>query len=121
VTDGREWPRRFHIAPAKVMDYLLNPNHRDGAAKCRFLATFGFAPHRPDDLARALLSHCSESHFRGFVPARRAIKLYFEGPLAAPVGPDPQIRTVWQVDDADPSGTARFITLKPLPRRPQQL
>ena len=111
-----EWPRRFFIAPAKVTDYLLNPDHKEGAAKCRFLATFGFEPSNPGDLTRALFDHSQTGHFRGFVPARQAMKLYFEGPLAAMEGLDPQVRTVWQVDEADASRTARFITLKPLPR-----
>ncbi|MCJ2022903.1 DUF6883 domain-containing protein [Methylobacterium sp. J-067] len=116
MTDWDEWPRRFHIAPAKITDYLLNPDHRDGAAKCRFLAAFGFEPGKPDDLTRALFDHSRHSNFRGWVQAHRAVKLYFEGPLAAVRGPAPRVRTVWQVDEADASRTARFITLKPLPR-----
>ncbi len=116
MIDRDVWPRRFHIAPAKVSDYLLIPTHRDGAAKCRFLLGFGFEPGRPDDLIQALFDHGRESNFRAYMPAHQAVKLYFEGPLAAVRGPDPQVRTVWQVDEADASRTARFITLKPLPR-----
>lgn len=116
MTDPDAWPSRFHVARAKVSAYLLNPSHRDGAAKCRFLAAFGFTPGDPDALIDALLDPARQPHFRGFVPGYRATKLYFEGPLAARSGLDPQVRTVWQVDDADPSRTARFITLKPLPR-----
>ncbi len=116
MTDRDGWPRRFHIAPAKVTEYLLNPHHRDGAAKCRFLAAFGFEPGKPDDLIRALFDHSRQSNFRGLRQAHRAVKLYFEGPLTTMSGPAPQVRTVWQVDEADESRTARFITLKPLPR-----
>lgn len=112
MTDPDGWPSRFLVAPAKITAYLLNPGHRDGAAKCRFLAAFGFTPGDPD----ALLEHGLRPNFRGFLPGYRAIKLYFEGPLAARLGADPQVRTVWQVDDADSSRTGRFITLKPLPR-----
>lgn len=118
MTNRDEWPRAFHIPPAKVTDYLLNPTHRDGAPKCRFLAAFGFGPGNPHDLFRALFDHGRQNQFRRFVPAHQAVKLYFEGPLAAVRGPDPHVRTVWQVDDADQSRTARFITLKPLPRPP---
>jgi hypothetical protein len=32
------------------------------------------------------------------------------------IGLDPQVRIVWQIDEADLPRTARFITLKPLPR-----
>ncbi|MCJ2050849.1 DUF6883 domain-containing protein [Methylobacterium sp. J-070] len=111
-----DWPSRFHIAPAKITAYLHNPDHRDGAAKCRFLAAFGFTPRNPDDLRDALLGHCRRTHFQGVLPGYQAVKLCFEGPLAALIGIDPQVRTVWQVDEGDPSRTARFITLKPLPR-----
>ncbi|MCJ2088786.1 hypothetical protein MKK88_22790 [Methylobacterium sp. E-005] len=112
-----DWPSRFHIAPAKIAAYLLNLDHKDGAAKCRFLAVFGFTPRNPDDLRDALHRHRCRANFRGVRPGYEAIKLYFEGPLAALIGLDPQVRTVWQIDDGDPSRTARFITLKPLPRR----
>lgn len=113
---AENWPPRFEIAPAKVTRYLLNHDHPDGAAKCRFLAAFGFGPAQADDLVQALHAHRRLEHFRRIVPAWQAIKLYFEGPLTALVGPDPQVRTVWQVDEADATETARFITLKPLPR-----
>ena len=111
-----DWPSRFHIAPAKITAYLLNLDHKDGAAKCRFLAAFGFTPLNPDDLRDALLKHCRRANFQGVHPGYEAVKLYFEGPLAALIGLDPQVRTVWQIDEGDLSRTARFITLKPLPR-----
>ena len=116
MTDPDAWPSGFSVAPAKVTAYLLNPSHRDGAAKCRFLTAFGFAPGDPGALIAALLDHARRPNFRGFLPGYRAIKLYFEGALATRAGPNPQVRTVWQVDDADAFRTARFITLKPLPR-----
>jgi hypothetical protein len=116
IASEADWPSRFHIAPAKITAYLLNPHHTDGAAKCRFLAAFGFTPGNPDDLREALLGHCCRAHFRSVLPGYQAVKLYFEGPLAALIGLDPQVRTVWQIDEDDPSRTARFITLKPLPR-----
>ena len=118
MTPGEaDWPSRFHIAPAKITAYLLNPDHKDGAAKCRFLAAFGFTPHNPDDLRDALHRHPCRANFRGVRPGYEAIKLSFEGPLAALIelGP-PQVRTVWQIDEGDPSRTARFLTMKPLPR-----
>jgi hypothetical protein len=75
-----------------------------------------YTPRNPDDLRDALLGHCRRAHFRGTRAGYEAVKLYFEGPLAALIGLDPQVRTVWQIDESDLSRTARFITLKPLPR-----
>lgn len=110
------WPARFTIAPAKITAYLLDPNHADGGPKCAFLTPFGLTPRNPEDLARALLFHARRDTFVGFVPARKAVKLYFEGLLAAPADRWPNVRTVWQMDDDDRTRAARFITLKPLPR-----
>ncbi len=110
------WPASFTIAPAKITAYLLDPNHPDGGPKYAFLAPFGFTPRNPEDLRRALLSHARRDNFAGFVPARRAVKLYFEGLLPTPTEARSNVRTVWQMDDDDPARAARFITLKPLPR-----
>lgn len=79
TADQENWPNRFHVAPAKITAYLLNANHKDGAAKCRFLAAFGFTAHNPDDLREALLRHWRRAYFRGVLPGYQAIKLYFEG------------------------------------------
>lgn len=112
-----EWPASFTIAPAKITAYLLDPAHVDGGPKCAFLVSFGFSPRSPDDLRRAILVHAHRDNFRRFVPARRAVKLDFEGLLLAPMPDLPNVRTVWQLNDDDPMQAARFVTLKPLPRR----
>ena len=42
------------IASSKLVDYLLDPTHPDGAAKARALARAGFHRAAPDVLERAL-------------------------------------------------------------------
>lgn len=116
MTPQPEWPASFTIAPAKITAYLLDPLHVDGGPKCAFLATFGYTPQKPDDLRRAILIHAQRENFRKFVPARRATKLYFEGPLPSLTPDRPNVRTVWQMDDDDPTRSARFVTLRPLPK-----
>ncbi|MGU3539650.1 DUF6883 domain-containing protein [Methylobacterium sp. A54F] len=116
MTHPPPWPARFTIAPAKITAYLLDPTHAEGGPKCAFLASFGFSRRNPGALSRAILNHAQRDHFRGYVPAHKAIKLYFEGPLVSLTTVDPNVRTVWQMDDDDPTRAARFITLKPLPK-----
>lgn len=110
------WPAHFFLEPRKITAYLLNPSSRDGAGKCKFLAQFGFTPHNPRDLWDAIHRHRIEENFGGVRPGFQAVKLYFDGPLIS-IGIDrPYVRTVWQIDDADRTRTARFITRKPSAR-----
>jgi hypothetical protein len=74
-----DWPSRFHIASAEITAYLLNPDHEDGAAKCRFLAGFGFTPRNPDNLRDVLLRPCRRANFQGVRPGYEAVELTSRG------------------------------------------
>jgi hypothetical protein len=39
----------------KVANYLLSGTHTRGRDKAHFFVSFGFSPHAPDELQRALL------------------------------------------------------------------
>ena len=96
----------------KVIGYLLNPAHRYGAAKARFFAAFGFRDAHWETLAKALREH-GQKH-----PVTRARETGFgpryevDGPLEAPDGRRPVVRTVWQHDFGAPG--PRLITAYPL-------
>jgi hypothetical protein len=45
------------VERAKIVEYLLNPEHRYGASKARFFSRFGFQAQDWEQLAQALLSH----------------------------------------------------------------
>ncbi|TXN02260.1 hypothetical protein FV242_15495 [Methylobacterium sp. WL64] len=81
VTDPDGWPSRFLAALVKVTADLLNPSHRDGAAKCRFLAACGFTPGDPDALIDAPFDHGRRPDVRGFLSGHRAV---FRGPSRRP-------------------------------------
>ncbi|WP_375465464.1 DUF6883 domain-containing protein [uncultured Methylobacterium sp.] len=116
MTVPAHWPTAFRIDPAKIVDYLLDPTHPDGGSKCEFLRPFGFVQY-PGNLLSAIDMHRQPDNFVCFVKGYQAFKLHFHGPLISPSTIDnPNVRTVWQVDDADPARIARFITLKPLPK-----
>jgi hypothetical protein len=100
------------VEQAKVTDYLLDPAHRYGASKARFLAQFGFRAEAWEGLALALLEHgrhneVSRGKETGFGP-RYEVK----GDLTAPDGRRPRVCTVWQVDEGQT--TPRLITAYPL-------
>ena len=103
------------IDPAKFADYLLNPAHRVGTPKLRFLEQFGFSRTDPDAIAAALMEH-ARTHEASVISTRFGVKYQVDGPLVTPTGEGPWIRTVWQIDDG--AAIPRFITLKPLRKRP---
>jgi hypothetical protein len=108
------WPSSFSLDPRKVVHYLLDESHVEGGAKARFFLRFGFSPATPFDLASVLLAHPTWNTFvNRTVSDRGDTKLVFEGPIVAPDGRTPRIRSVWRMDE---NGTARFVTAVPVTR-----
>jgi hypothetical protein len=107
-------PTRFTIRNNKLVDYLLDLSHPRGGSKARFFLAFGYSRDRPMELADALADHVLRTEGRRLNPAEGGpTKLVFEGPIHAPNGRAPWVRSVWQVE-AD--GVARLITVVPLKR-----
>jgi hypothetical protein len=104
------------VEKKKIQEYLLNPDHRDGASKARFFVEFGFRREAWEVLAIALREHgrnneVIRSKETGFGP-----RYEVHGELEAPDGRHPRICTVWQVDA--PEITPRLITAYPLEANP---
>ena len=108
-------PTAVAISSEKISGYLLNPAHPDGGSKARFLAVFGFSGDAPEILAQALLAHAKPEHLakEGLTPLGD-VKVIYEGPLQAPNGRSPLVRTVWRLL---PDDTAHFVTAVPLKER----
>jgi hypothetical protein len=54
ILPGRE---RLLVEREKIVDYLLNPDHRYGASKARFFGAFGFRREDWEVLRDALCEH----------------------------------------------------------------
>lgn len=106
------WPARFVVPLPKLVDYLLDPDHPDGASKCAYLTSYGFERGVPDRLERALLVHAGPDNFQHVVPMPGALKFVFDGPIWTPNRRKAHLLTVWQMDRTTGSG-ARFITARP--------
>lgn len=96
----------------KILDYLLNPVHRYGAAKAKFFTALGFQPDAWEILAEALRAHGRKNEVirtyqTGFGP-----RFIVEGELNTPAGRRPRVRTVWQFDYG--AIAPRLITAYPL-------
>ena len=100
------------VERTKIVDYLLNPAHRYGAAKVRFFTQFGFRLEEWEVLAVALReqgqqNEVSKVRQTGFGP-----RFEVDGELFAPDGRRPMVRTVWQMDSGQTA--PRLITAHPL-------
>lgn len=106
-------PTAFAVPSKKVTGYLLDPGHPRGGPKSRFFLGYGFTVERFAELATALLEHAAGAAYVELIETAHGTKFVFEGPLAAPNGKSPGVRSVWQIDTgAGPP--ARFVTAVPL-------
>lgn len=98
------------ISKEKIVEYLLNPDHPDGASKARVLAHAGFDPAWPDELEQAL----REQHLSG--DAREGMKSPFgtkyeiTASLTGPTG-TVIVTSVWMIRHEETF--PRLITLVP--------
>lgn len=101
------------ITPSrKITHYLLSTTHRDGQHKAAFFRRFGFTLEAWDALASALLNHARTHDVTEIVPTPFGRNYLVEGPLPAPDGRAPRVRTVWFI--ANREGTAILATAYPL-------
>ena len=103
---------RAIVAPTKITHYLLDDGHPDGGPKSRFLRSFGFDPASPGVLRDALLAHALTHDVSATHLVEQGEVFEVTGPMLAPDGRLPMIRTVWIIlkGETDP----RFVTLKPV-------
>lgn len=102
------------VEEAKIVRYLLNPDHPDGASKAKYLLAFGFTADDPGPLAETLARHALDNlPGRCVIPAKGLPRYVFDGHTEAPDGRLMRLRTVWEVAGIT---DARFITAYPLTR-----
>lgn len=106
-------PNQEHavIAPDKLVQYLLNTEHKRGGSKARVLAHFGYsAAHWPQ-----LQSDIRRFHLNADVEVIRqtpyGMRYEIRASLQTPGGRALMIRTVWQVDEG--TDFPRLITFFP--------
>lgn len=105
-----EVPRR------KVVAYLLNPDHPDGWGKAAFFTRFGFSKRAWNVLAAALRKHALENGVASVVTTPLGVRYVIEGPIEAPNGRTPDIRSVWFHEGNLPP---RLVTAYPLQEKPR--
>jgi hypothetical protein len=100
------------VDESKIVDYLLNLNHPDGAAKAKFFLGGGFSRDNPSALADALKYHYKNNEPKEKYPDRfGGMRFVFEAPMRVPDGRKPNVISVWTIDDGEI--VPRLITAYP--------
>jgi len=101
---------RAVISEEKIVEYLLNLDHPDGASKARVLARAGFDLAWPQELSQALREQHLACDARGGRESPFGKKYKITAPLTGPAG-TVAVTSVWMVRKGESS--PRLITLVP--------
>ena len=102
---------RAFIDGRKLSDCRLAQANPNGGAKARFFTGFGFKREAPDGLRAALLAHARSNEVLRLQTSPHGAKYVVEGPLPAPDGRSPSVRSVWIIDAGEDA--PRFVTAFP--------
>jgi hypothetical protein len=100
------------IEREKIVDYLLNSQHRFGASKAKFFSSYGFVPEKWELFADALREHGQKHEVSKVVETGFGPRYQIDGELQAPDRRIPRVRSVWQLDKGQLA--PRLITAYPL-------
>jgi hypothetical protein len=95
----------------KIVRYLLSGTHARGRGKAQFFTSFGFSSEAPEGLRQALLQHVKANDVVSLQQSEHGTKYTVQGPLPAPDGRAPVIRSVWIIDQG--RQRPRFVTAFP--------
>ena len=82
----------------KLTEYLLCPEHPDGAGKAAFFRHFGFNREQWPALAEALRQHGVSNPVRQTVESAYGRRYTVSGPLETPSGRTPLVVSVWIIE-----------------------
>jgi hypothetical protein len=99
------------IAPEKLRDYLLNPDHRRGGAKARLLLAFGYRTEAWQVLEADLRSRHLNAEVHGVKDNAYGRRFEIRAPLITPSGRPLVVESIWQIDTG--TDVPRFITMYP--------
>lgn len=105
---------RAIVPEAKIIDYLLSPNHPTGHGKARWFKKLGFTANAWEVLAEALKRYAATHDLAKVEDSPYGKRYTVEGELDSPEGGKPVIRSIWFIETGqDEPG---FVTAYPLRR-----
>lgn len=102
---------------AKIVLYLLNPEHRAGKTKARFFSSHGFAREGWQKLADGLQQHACDHEITKEETTPLGVRFVVEGNMTMPDGAVAGVRAVWFIERGE--RIPRFVTAYPLKRKNQ--
>ena len=99
------------VQRSKIVEYLLNESHVDGAPKADFFLRFGFVKDDWKSLAKALKRHGATGQVTKTITSSYGTRYCVDGLLETPDGRNPVVRTVWIIEIG--GTTPRLITAHP--------
>ena len=99
------------IAEEKILDYLLNQDHRRGGAKARLLVSIGYQRDEWKQLERDIREKHLTSDIKATIDTEYGIRYEIVGPLGVSGRRKIDFRSIWQVDTG--TDTPRLITIYP--------
>ena len=102
---------RAAIAETKVLGYLLNNTHPDGASKAAFFNAMGYRAADWRVLRQSLAAVALTGQIRAAAATEHGVKYIIDGDVNVPRGGRATIRTIWIIDtDTD---VPRLVTAYP--------
>jgi hypothetical protein len=106
---------RAFISAPKLTGYLLSAAHPRGRGKALFFKRFGFDLGAAHLLEQSLLQHARKNEILRTYETPHGTKYEIEGPLLAPDGRTPMVRSVWIIEAG--GAAPHFVTAFPASRR----
>ena len=88
-------PHALIVEESKVVAYLLNPQHKEGASKAKFFRKRGFSPAEWQKFAKALRTHGATREVTATEQTPFGRKYIVECAIATPDKRNPCVLTVW--------------------------
>ena len=103
------------VPKAKIVLYLLNPEHRRGKSKARFFLSRGFSVDNWETMAGALRRHAAEHEIAKEEPTPLGVRMVVEGVMTMPNGTVAEVRSIWFIEGGE--RIPRFVTDYPLKKK----
>ena len=103
------------VPKAKIVLYLLNPEHRRGKSKARFFLSRGFSVDNWPVMADALRRHAAENEITREEPTPLGVRMIVEGVMSMPHGPVAEVRSIWFIERGE--RIPRLVTAYPLKKK----
>lgn len=99
------------VGKRKLVEYILNNAHQEGATKAKYLAEIGYTTDTWRALRKVLLDLFARGNLRGKTVSEYGVKYEISGRIVGPSGSSRRVKTIWIVRHNE--RTMRFVTLIP--------